>query len=293
VRTMEIVKESKAEKFVFLLAAAVLLVIYMRPLASLFMFAWRDDTVSYIPLIPLVSAWFLFESRKEVFAPKEGWFLPGLAPVAVGIALYAIGATQAAQLTSANRLAVMTLSFILCWVGLLGLWYGPGAWKAALFPLLFMLFMVPIPRVLLDPVVTALQRGSAEVSYAFFRAVGVPVFRDGFLFNIPGLTIEVARECSGIRSSLSLLLTMLVAGHLFLKKGWNKFFLCLAVVPVTIFKNGVRIVSLTLLGVYVDRRILESELHRNGGVLFFALALALLGGVLWLLRRREREAERR
>jgi len=147
--------------------------------------------------------------------------------------------------------------------------------------------------VLLDPIVTALQRGSAEVSYAFFRLVGVPVFRNGFLFSIPGLTIEVARECSGIRSSLSLLLTMLVAGHLFLKKGWNKFFLCLAVVPVTIFKNGVRIVSLTLLGVYVDRRILESELHRNGGVLFFALALALLGGVLWLLRRREREAERR
>ena len=286
---MEIVKGSKGKLFIFLLTTAVSLVIYTGTLASLFRFAWRDETVSYIPLVPLVSAWFLFESRKEVFARKVGWFLPGLVPIAVGIALYAIGASQAVQLTIANRQIVMTLSFIVCWVGLLGLCYGPGAWKAASFPLLFLLFMLPIPEGLLDPIVLALQRGSAEVSYAFFRASGIPVYRDGFLFSIPGLTIEVARECSGIRSSLSLLLTMLVAGHLFLKKGWNKFYLCLAVVPVTIFKNGVRIVSLTLLGVYVDRRILDSELHRNGGILFFAFGLVLLGGVLWLLRRTERQ----
>lgn len=273
----------------FFLFAATMFILFSLPLYSLIRFALGDDTFSYIPLIPLVSAWFFWESRKEIFSEREEWFPIGGALIAFAIVLYIYGASQGGRLSENSYLTVMSLSFVACWTGGVGLFYGPGAWKAGAFPLVFLIFMIPIPGMILDPIVSMLQWGSAEVSYGFFRIIGVPVYRDGYLFSLPGLTIEVAKQCSGIRSSLSLLLVSIITGHLFLKRGRNKGILCLSVVPITIFKNGVRIVSLTLLTAYVDKRILESELHRSGGVFIFVLALLLLGAVLWLLRRAERK----
>jgi exosortase len=193
------------------------------------------------------------------------------------------------RLAQVNYMTIMALSFVFCWVGGLGLFYGGAAWKAAAFPILFLLFMVPIPTILLDKVVHFLQAWSADVAYIFFGLTGVPLYRDGFLFHLPGLTIEVAKECSGIRSSISLFLVSLLAGHLMLRKNWRKGVLTLSIVPIAIVKNAVRIVTLSLLGVYVDPRILGSMAHRSGGIPIFLLALVLLGGVLWLLRRGEKK----
>ena len=125
--------------------------------------------------------------------------------------------------------------------------------------------MIPIPEGILKPIVRFLQAGSAEVSYWVIRSVGVPVFRDGFLFTLPGLTIEVAEQCSGIRSGISLFLVGILAGHIFLKSGWRKLALAAAVVPITIAKNGLRIVTLSLLGAYVDRQVLRAPCTRPGG----------------------------
>ena len=61
--------------------------------------------------------------------------------------------------------------------------------------------------------------------------------------------------------------------------------LILSVLPITIFKNALRILTLTLLGAYVDQRILDSVVHRAGGIPFFGLALLLFGCVLWVLRK--------
>jgi exosortase/archaeosortase family protein len=106
------------------------------------------------------------------------------------------------------------------------------------------------------------------------------------------MDIEVAKECSGIRSSLSLIITALLAGHFFLRTGWSRALLVLAIVPITILKNGFRIAMLSILGVYVDERILGSDLHRKGGILFFIMALVLVWGVIALLRKSEGKPEK-
>jgi exosortase len=118
---------------------------------------------------------------------------------------------------------------------------------------------------------------------------GVPFFRDGFVFHLSGQSIEVAKECSGIRSTLSLFITCTLAGHLFLKTWWKHTILIICVIPIAMFKNGIRIVTLTLLGTYVDPRILGSNLHREGGILFFVLALLLLAPILYFLRKSEKK----
>jgi len=104
---------------------------------------------------------------------------------------------------------------------------------------------------------------------------------------LPGLTIEVAEQCSGIHSGISLFLVGILAGHIFLKSGWRKLVLVVAVVPIAIAKNGLRIVMLSLLGAYVDRQVLSGPLHKAGGIPFFGLALVMLAVVLWVLRRGE------
>jgi len=260
-------------------------------LFSLFRFANADRTFDYIPLIPFVSAYLFFQKRKSIFSGEGGSARPGIVLLAIGILLYLVGYWKGSALFPADRHSLMAVSFVSCMAGGLGLFYGSAALKAAAFPLAFLLFMAPVPSVLLDRIVAFLQFGSAEVSYAVLKLTGVPVARDGYVFQVPGLTVEVAKQCSGIRSSLSLFIVSVLAGHFFLKTGWRKAVLSLMVVPITIFKNGVRIVMLTLLGAYVNPGFLKGVLHTSGGIPFFAAAMVLLGGVLYLLRRIERKGE--
>jgi exosortase len=153
---------------------------------------------------------------------------------------------------------------------------------------LFLLLMIPLPTVALDSIVLALQKGSAVVTYALFKLFGVPVFWQHFKFLLPGVEIEIAEECSGIRSSLALFITSLVAGHVFLQSTWRRVAFSLFTVPVVIFKNAVRIVTISCLGVYVDPGFLHGQLHRYGGLPFSLVSLAILVPFLLLLQTGER-----
>jgi exosortase len=270
-----------------LLACAGIL-LFAVPLAGLFRAAYRDDTFSYIVFIPLVSLYLLYEDRKRIFGAVAGSPIPGAVLSSLGILLYLAARKEpVGPSVPVESFALYALSAVLCFEGIIGLLAGAAALWTARFPLLFLFFMIPIPEVILGPIVRFLQWGSAEVSYWVIRSVGVPIFRDGFLFTLPGLTIEVAEQCSGIRSGISLFLVGILAGHIFLKSGWRKLALAVAVVPITIAKNGLRIVTLSLIGAYVDRQVLSGPLHKAGGIPFFGVALVMLAIVLWVLRRGE------
>jgi exosortase len=102
--------------------------------------------------------------------------------------------------------------------------------------------------------------------------------------------MEIAKQCSGIRSSLALFITGILAAHFFLKSSWKKAIFILSIIPIAILKNGIRIVTLSLLAIYVDERFLtQGFLHKSGGFIFFAPALTLLGLLLWGLRKSEGE----
>jgi exosortase len=112
--------------------------------------------------------------------------------------------------------------------------------------------------------------------------------REGVVFHLSNLSVEVAPECSGIRSALAIFIIAVLAGNMFLKTYWKRIVLAVCAVLIAMFKNGIRILTLSLLGNYVDTRVLESSLHREGGIPFFAVALILLAPVLFLLRKTEK-----
>jgi exosortase len=245
----------------------------------------RSDTFSYIPFIPFISAYLIYEKRQSIFS--QGGTSSPVGLLAIGILLLFVNRNHAVLSYHHDYLTLVTVSMVLIWIGGFTLCYGSRSLRTAVFPLLFLFFMAPIPGNALDKIILFLQKGSAETAYGFFKAAGIPVAREGHVFHLMTTDIEVAKECSGIRSALSLVITGVLGANFFLRTGWSRVLLVISTVPITILKNGFRIAALSLLGVYVDERILASDLHRRGGILFFILALVLVWVEIVLLRKAE------
>lgn len=239
---------------------------------------------SHIILIPIVSAYFLYDSRKEIFPDSQYSFGPGILVMIVGALLFFAGRNMT-HLNQNDLTSITVLSADVFLNGAFITMFGLRAFKAALFPLLFLVFAVPIPSAVMDAIITFLQVGSTEFTELLFVATGTSYIRDGFVFHLPGLSIEVAKQCSGIRSGLALFITSILAGHMFLRTRWKIVFLVLLTIPLTMFKNGIRIATLSILSIHVDPRIIQSSLHREGGIPFFIVALCLMAPVLFWLRR--------
>jgi exosortase len=150
-----------------------------------------------------------------------------------------------------------------------------------------MFWLVPLPALVLAHIVVMLQKSSALATYGLFWIARVPVMRDGVVLSIPGVDIEVAAECSSIRSSLMLLLSTMVLAHLLLHSISRKIVLVLLAVPLSVAKNAIRIFTLSMLATRVDPSFLTGRLHQDGGIVFFLLALAIVVLLVKLLRQPE------
>jgi exosortase len=248
----------------------------------------NNDTFSQIPLIPLVSIFLIYEHRKTIFATISASWILGTALFIPGLILLSTARLNLWHLSSANPISLFMFATVLIWLGAFALLFGYKAFRAACFPLLFLLFVVPIPEPFLSKIIYFLQAGSSDMSEAFFRLAGVPYHREGFVFELPGVAIRVAEECSGIRSTLALLITTILASYIFLKSPSRRLILCVAVVPTAIFKNGLRIATLSVLSIYVDKGFLYGNLHHRGGIVFFIIALLPLALLLKLLQKSEK-----
>jgi len=184
-------------------------------------------------------------------------------------------------ITADVHLSLSMFAVVTWWIGSFIICFGSHIARVCRFALCFLFWLMPVPNIVLNDLVYALQHGSAYAAHLLFAIVRLPVTQDGVRLSVPGLTVEVAKECSSIRSSLMLAVTTMVMAHLFLRSIPGKTIVILAVIPLSIAKNGFRIFTLSMLGVYVDRGLLHGRLHRDGGVLFLLLFLA---GLFVLLR---------
>jgi len=246
---------------------------------------------THIALIPLVSLYLLYLKHQAISAAPRYSIPAGLPVMIAGTALFLIGRILGTGLDANNFASLIALSVVIFANGSFLLIYGPNAYRIALFPLLFLVFIIPVPTEIMDRIITFLQLGSTEFTNILFTVSGVPFMRDGFVFHLPNLSVEVARQCSGIRSAMAIFITAILAGYFFLKSPWKIAFLALCAVLIAMFKNGIRIITLSLLGNYVNPRILQSDLHREGGIPFFIVALLLLAPILFGLMKSERKKE--
>ena len=222
--------------------------------------------------------------------PNCSWSLwTGLFLGVTGIGV-AFSARWLGRIAPDVRLSVEMVALMIFWVAAFVLCFGARAARSLLFPLGFLFWMVPLPSFLLVRIIHALQQGSAFAASLLFSAFNVPVSREGIMLSIPGLNLEVARECSSIRSSLMLLITTMVLAHVLLRTIWRKTVVVAVAVPLSVAKNGLRIFTLGMLATRVDPSFLTGRLHHEGGGVFFSIALVLVGLLVWVLHRGERPA---
>ena len=263
------------------------LMVGWRPLLDTFLLSLRDDEYTYILLILPVSAalifmdWQSLRTKLALGIRAGSIFLATAALIAISTVVWPASRSPDVQLS------IRIVALVLSWFGVFAVCLGPRALRKALFPLCFLFGLVPLPRFALNEIITWLQLGSAWSASLLFSICGVPVTQDGVLLTIPKLTVQVAQECSSIRSSSMLLITTMVLAQLLLRSPWRRALVIGLAVPLSIAKNGLRIFSIAMLGTRVDRGYLTGSFHHQGGILFFAIALLVIFALLWILRRGE------
>jgi len=276
-----------------LVFVVILVLAFCKPLVSLMLYARGSDLHSHIVLVPLVSAYLLVISRHRL--PREPGTSPGLGIAlaltglgCLGLALYL---RVAGRMLSVNDQHVLPTLAFLSLTAAGGFFFLGRKWMAAAaFPFVFLLFMMPLPDGVVHVLETASQYASAEAASWFYSIAGVPFLRDelnGNLFALPGIQLQVAQECSGIRSSWVLLITSTVAAFMFLKGPWRRILLVALVIPLGVLRNGFRILVIGWLCVERGPHMANHWIHHQGGPVFFVLSLIPFFLILWLLRRGE------
>ena len=274
--------------YLFLASLALIVALLWAPLHRIFVFAAHSE-FSYIPLIPVITAFLIAIRSRSIFADSQPSPFVGGFTVITGILLTSL-ATTVRALAPAYGPSFLGLALVTTFSGLFIFAYGTGAARKAVLPLCLLIFMVPAPPAATDRVIAWLQHGSAVLAYSLLSIIGVPAIRDGMTISMPHLTIEVAPQCSGIRSSVSLLILTLAGAHLYLRSAYNKILLVSLLIPLSILKNAIRIVTLSMLAIYVNPIFIKGSIHHRGGILFFFLALTTLVPVVILMRRFERRS---
>jgi exosortase len=281
----------------FAALAVASIILWWRPLAVTIALALANDAYTHILLILPLSAGLIYMDSyldSRTLRIDAGQSYGAGAALLIGALLlggYARSGALAAREDA--RLSLAMLALATWWIASVLLCFGARTFQRFLFPLCFLFLIVPIPEFVLKWVVEFLQQQSAVAASLMFRAAGVPVAQDGILLSIPGLQVEVARECSSIRSSLMLIVTTLVLAHLFLRSWWRKALLVAAAIPLSVAKNGLRIFTIAELGTRVDPGFLNGKLHHNGGVIFLAISVVAVVMLLWMLRQTELQIRRR
>jgi len=252
-----------------LLLVAVLVWLYAPVLGHLIRQWSHDPNYSHGVFVPAFSLFVLWHDRGRLAS------LP-IRPAWSGLVLLlaAIGILTAGVLGA--ELFLARFSFLLAVAGLVVLVYGWNHLRAAIFPWLFLLFMIPIPSIIFNQITFPLQLLASKVAAATLPLLGVPVLREGNVIQLPAMALEVAEACSGIRSLMSLVTLAVIYGYLLEPRNSIRVVLALASIPIAVLANSSRIVGTGLLVQYWDPEKAEGFFHTFSGWLIFVVSLVLL-----------------
>jgi exosortase A len=262
----------------FAIIIASLAILYFRVVQGL-VSDWIDlPDFSHGFLIPLVSFYFIYERRKElsVLSPSGSW--TGVVLLVFGILLLLLG-------TLATEYFTMRFSLLLVIGGIILFLLGKDYFKPHLFPLAFLIFMIPIPSILMDRITFPMQLFASKVAARSLYWVGIPVLREGNVILLANTSLEVAEACSGIRSLISLLALSVVFAYLSQKITWKRTALVISTFPIAIIANAARVSGTGILAQYYGDKVAQGFFHGFSGWILFVVAFVCLFGVGALISR--------
>jgi exosortase len=228
----------------------------------------NDENMGHGWFVPVLAGFIAWQRRGELLVTPRKPNYWGLALV-IWAGLQALAATLGAELFTAR------LAFVMAVFGAV-LFIGGKEWvRKLLFPLLLLVFMIPIPQILYARLTLSLQMLASQLGEVLITAMGIPVFRTGNLLKLPSQTLDIAEACSGIRSLLSLGFLSLVYAYFTDKRIWMRWVLLIATIPIAIGANGIRVAVTGLLS-EVNTDLAQGAYHEVEGYIVFVVALAAL-----------------
>ncbi len=234
----------------------------------------HDSFYSHGWLIPFASGWLIWQRREQLSGVPVTPSWRGLALLIPALSVHALATVWHIGFVAA--LAMLAAIVGVLWV------YGGGrlAW-ALRMPLAFLLFMVPLPGVLLIGISFHMKLAAAALATQAVRLMGIPVQQAGSTLQLPGVAIMVDDTCSGLRSLISLVAlatlwsTLLPAGS----RRWQRLTIVASSIPIALAANMVRIMLLILIALVYGPKAAQGFVHTSSGFVVFGVAVAALVGV--------------
>jgi len=221
-------------------------------------------------LVPFLSAYFVWERWGALTMDEKP------APSIWGIGLLSVGLFSLVVGLIGAELYVQRMSLVVVLSGVVLLILGwKYLWLLSL-PLGFLIFMIPLPAIVVNTIAFPLQLFAAQTATFCLFSLGIPVFREGNLIMLAHTTLEVAEACSGLRSLLSLLALGTVYGYFSQNVMWKRWMLVILSIPIAIIANAFRVSGTGILAHYFGAEAAEGFYHTFEGWLVFVVAFVLL-----------------
>ncbi len=264
------------------LAAAVLLA-YAHYMIWMVERWWDSSYYGHGFLIPIISGYLIWRLREKLSRlPREN-FSWGIT-ILVGALLLHLAASFADVHFPSGFALVATIFGLVIWLG------GRNWGLVLFFPISFLVFMVPLGRILVEQVAQPLQLFSAQLAGHAVVAIGVIVDIEGTLIHTPIYTFEVAIPCSGLKSTIAMTALAALLAYLVVAPLWKKLLLFACAFPVALLANAARIFITVILGTTIGPATAEGFFHSVSGIIVFLFGLAGLfavGRMLGCLQLRE------
>jgi exosortase len=274
--------QNKRPLFLHLLIIGVLLGVLYAPLFPELWEVWdQDPNYGHGLFVPLLACYLIWRQRKEIQGTEKFPYGPGLIIVLLGVLQYLVGVVG-------NELFTMRSSMVVVILGVLLTLWGKKRTKVLLFPVFYLLLMIPIPYIIFNAIAFPMKLFATKWAVFFIGFLRISVYSEGNIIHLHNTTLEVVNACSGLRSLMALFTFGLVFAYVAQRRFLHRGILVAAIFPIAIASNITRIIITALLAHYKGPETAHSFLHDTSGIVVYTVATILLFGTNEILRKTDR-----